>query len=55
MTEMRKKHKKEFWEQHTQVENAYLEKFRVESLEKQRRDLDRWRTTICNVSMHTKN
>ncbi len=21
---------------------------------KQRRDLDRWRTAICNISMHTK-
>jgi len=27
----------------------------VEKLEKQRRDLDKWRTTICNISMHTKN
>jgi len=55
MSEMRKKHLKDYWEMQTQVENAYLDKWRLEKTAKQRRDLDRWRTAICNVSMHTKN
>ncbi len=52
---MRKEHIKAHWENQTQIENAYLAKWRKEKLEKQRRDLDRWRTSICNISMHTKN
>ena len=54
MSEMRKKHAQEFWERQTQVENAYLERFQTERAAKQRRDLDKWRTAICNISMHTK-
>ncbi|CDW75094.1 UNKNOWN [Stylonychia lemnae] len=52
---LRKKHKKEYWEHQTQVENTFLDKFREEGLQKQRRDLDRWRTRICTISMSTKN
>lgn len=54
MKELRKKHLKEYWERQTQVENAYLEKFREERTAKQKRDLDRWRTSICNIALHTK-
>ena len=36
------------------MENAYLDKYREERIAKQKRDLDRWRTAICNVSLHTK-
>jgi hypothetical protein len=54
MKELRKKHLKEYWERQTQVENAYLDKFREDRMAKQKRDLDRWRTAICNISMHTK-
>jgi hypothetical protein len=36
------------------VENAYLERYQVERQAKQRRDLDKWRTAICNIAMHTK-
>ncbi len=54
MKELRKKHLKEYWERQTQVENAYLEKFREERMAKQKRDLDRWRTSICNIALHTK-
>jgi len=54
MKELRKKHMKEYWERQTQVENAYLENYKKERTEKQRRDLDRWRTSICNIAMHTK-
>ena len=51
---MRKKHLKEYWERQTQVENAYIETWQAERREKQRRDLDKWRTAVCNISMHTK-
>ena len=54
MKELRKKHLKEYWERQTQVENAYLDKFREDRMAKQKRDLDRWRTAICKISMHTK-
>ena len=54
MKELRKKHLKEYWERQTQVENAYLDKFREERMAKQKRDLDRWRTSICNIALHTK-
>ena len=54
MKELRKKHLREYWDRQTQVENAYLDKFREERLGKQKRDLDRWRTAICNISLHTK-
>lgn len=36
------------------MENAYLERYQVERQAKQRRDLDKWRTAICNIAMHTK-
>lgn len=54
MSQMRKQHLAEYWERQTQVENAYLERWMAEKREKQWRDLDRWRTAICNISMHTK-
>ncbi len=54
MNGLRKKHLQEYWERQTQIENAYLDKFKVERVEKQKRDMDRWRTAICNISMHTK-
>lgn len=54
LSKMRKQHLKEYWERQTQVENAYLAKYQQERREKQKRDLDRWRTAICNISMHTK-
>lgn len=54
MKEMRKKHLQEYWQRQTQVENAYLDKFKVERHDKQRRDLDKWRTAICRIAMHTK-
>ena len=54
MTQMRKEHLKNYWERQTQVENAYLERFQGERVQKQRRDLDKWRTAICNIAMHTK-
>jgi hypothetical protein len=54
MKELRKKHLKEYWERQTQVENAYLDKVREERMAKQKRDLDRWRTSICNIALHTK-
>lgn len=54
MSKMRKEHLKQYWERQTQVENAYIEKWQAERMEKQRRDLDRWRTAICNIAMHTK-
>jgi hypothetical protein len=54
MKELRKRHLQEYWQRQTQVENAYLDKFRQERLEKQKRDLDKWRTAICRIAMHTK-
>jgi hypothetical protein len=54
MKVMRKQHMREYWERQTQVENAYLERFQQERVAKQRRDLDKWRTAVCNVAMHTK-
>jgi len=54
MSALRKQHAREYWERQTQVENAYLERYQVERQAKQRRDLDKWRTAICNISMHTK-
>ncbi len=54
MKVLRKQHLKEYWERQTQVENAYLERWQAERIEKQKRDLDRWRTSICNIAMHTK-
>ena len=54
MKKLRKDHIKEYWERQTQIENAYLEKWQGERVEKQRRDLDKWRTAICNIAMHTK-
>lgn len=54
MSKLRKQHLQEYWERQTQVENAYLERWQVERREKQRRDMDRWRTAICNIAMHTK-
>lgn len=54
MTIKRKEHAKAYWDRQTQVENLYLDRFQAERREKQRRDLDRWRTAICNVAMHTK-
>ena len=54
MSVQRKVHLKEYWERQTQVENTYLERYQTERIAKQRRDLDKWRTAICNISMHTK-
>jgi len=44
----------EYWQRQTQVENAYIEQWRAERIAKQRRDMDRWRTSICTIAMHTK-
>lgn len=54
MRKLRKQHLKDYWERQTQVENAYLEKFQTEQRAKQRRDMDKWRTAVCNIAMHTK-
>ena len=54
MKQYRKEHLKQYWEEQTQIENAFLDKFKQERIEKQKRDLDRWRTAICNIAMHTK-
>lgn len=51
---MRKQHRKQYWEEQTQIENAYIENFKQERLVKQKADLDNWRTAICNISMNTK-
>ena len=47
-------HMKHYWDEQTQIENAYLENYKQDRLAKQRRDLDHWRTSICNIAMHTK-
>eukprot|EP00347_Sterkiella_histriomuscorum_P012490 403368376 len=54
MSVMRKNHKKEYWQQHTQVENEFLDRFRKDRLDAQRKELDKWRTRICTISMSTK-
>ena len=54
MKDLRKRHLQEYWQRQTQVENAYLERFKAERIEKQKRDMDRWRTAICKIAMHTK-
>ena len=54
MKDLRKRHLQEYWQRQTQVENAYLERFKSERIEKQKRDMDRWRTAICKIAMHTK-
>ena len=54
MKDLRKRHLQEYWQRQTQVENAYLERYKSERIEKQKRDMDRWRTAICKISMHTK-
>ena len=54
MKDLRKRHLQEYWQRQTQVENAYLERYKSERIEKQKRDMDRWRTAICKIAMHTK-
>jgi hypothetical protein len=34
MKELRKKHLREYWERQTQVENAYIERFKQERIAK---------------------
>ena len=38
----------------TQIENKHYEDLRVEMKTKQRNDMNRWRTQICNISKTTK-
>ena len=55
LKEYRKMHYKKFWEDQTQIENRYLMEWRETKIEKQKRDLDKWRTHVCKIAMHTKN
>jgi len=44
MSTRRKQHREEYWRLQTQIENKYFEDLRDEFKNKQRADMDRWRT-----------
>ena len=54
MAERRKQHRADYWRLQTQIENKFFEDLRAEFKQKQRADMDRWRTKICQISMATK-
>ena len=51
--EVRKQHKKDYWDMQTQVENKYLEQHKQQRITKLTDDMIRWRTQICNISWMT--
>ena len=50
----RKQHREEYWRMQTQIENKHFEDWRVEAKQKQRNDMDKWRTQICQIAKTTK-
>ena len=54
MAERRKQHREEYWRMQTQIENKYFEDLRAEKKQKQRNDMNRWRTSICTIAKNTK-
>jgi len=50
----RKQLKEDYWRMQTQIENKHFEDLRQSMKEKNRRDMDRWRTSICTISKNTK-
>lgn len=54
MKKCRTEHREIFWDLQTQIENKYLDDFKKERTKKMSDDMDRWRTSICKVSGHTK-
>ena len=50
----RKQLKEDYWRMQTQIENKHFEDLRKSMKEKNRRDMDRWRTSICTISKNTK-
>lgn len=55
MKDVRSKHREDYWNMQTQIENKWLTEFQEERTKKLRDDMDRWRTNICTVSLATKN
>jgi hypothetical protein len=47
---IRKNHKQEFWDMHTQVENFHIDQHKAERVDKMDFDMTKWRTQICNIS-----
>ena len=54
MAVKRKQQREDYWRLQTQIENKYFEDLRKEMKEKNRGDMDRWRTKICNISKNAK-
>lgn len=54
MADRRKTHREDYWRLQTQIENKYFEDLRSEFKQKQRADMDRWRSKICTISKNTK-
>ena len=50
----RRQHREEYWRMQTQIENKHFEDLRKEMKAKQRGDMDKWRTQICQISKRTK-
>jgi hypothetical protein len=55
MKEYRKEHKRKFWEVQTKIENKYIEDYREQQKQKEIRDMQKYRTSVCKISMHTHN
>lgn len=50
---MRVKHKQDYWDVQTQVENQFIETHKRERIAKLNYDMIKWRTQICNISWMT--
>jgi len=50
----RRKHREDYWQMQTQIENKFLEDHRATTKQWNRQKMDRWRTAICGISLRTK-
>ena len=50
---MRKQAAQDYWDQQTQVENHFLRQHKEDRIGKNERDMQRWRTQICNIGLMT--
>ncbi len=54
LAETRKKLKAEYEEIQTKAEEQWLDQYTKEQQTKWIRDMDKWRTSVCRIAMHTK-